>query len=158
MNRKINVFVCHTKWMKKKKDLLPIVMAINSVSGNWYFHPFISTSYLFISLQRGSQEQWTKALKYMLTNLKWGTWISMKISQRNFSNISCRFNLDNQSITWWYDYLECYSIANIAYTCIAAIEHCCFLSLCFLFGHTFFSNIYFIYCKRFFFLSAICFN
>ncbi|CAF4349530.1 unnamed protein product, partial [Rotaria sordida] len=30
--------------------------------------------------QVGSQEEWTKALKYMLTNLKWGlTWITSQL-------------------------------------------------------------------------------
>ncbi|CAF1277635.1 unnamed protein product [Rotaria sordida] len=40
-----------------------------------------SNGYQFhVSYQVGSQEEWTKALKYMLTNLKWGlTWITSQL-------------------------------------------------------------------------------
>ena len=58
--------------MKEKEVLSPIAMAINSVSGNFNSKASIVSQYVSISPQRGSQEQWTKALKYMLTNLKWG--------------------------------------------------------------------------------------
>ncbi|XP_077969310.1 beclin-1-like [Styela clava] len=43
------------------------------------------TSY-WIKLQFNSEEQWTKALKFMLTNLKWGlAWVSSEFSSNTSS-------------------------------------------------------------------------
>lgn len=40
-----------------------------------------SGAFYWIKLQFNSEEQWTKALKFMLTNLKWGlAWVSSEFS------------------------------------------------------------------------------
>lgn len=37
--------------------------------------------YLYCRIQLNSEEGWTKALKFMLTNLKWGLgWVSAKMN------------------------------------------------------------------------------
>lgn len=42
---------------------------------------FIS-SYHHFRIQFNSEEQWTKALKFLLTNLKWGlAWVSAQFSE-----------------------------------------------------------------------------
>ena len=36
-----------------------------------------------VKMQFNSEEQWTKAMKYMLTNLKWGlAWVTSKYTQQ----------------------------------------------------------------------------
>ena len=37
-----------------------------------------------VKMQFNSEEQWTKAMKYMLTNLKWGlAWVTSKYSKQD---------------------------------------------------------------------------
>jgi hypothetical protein len=44
--------------------------------------------FLFIRIQFNSEEQWTKALKFMLTNLKWGlAWVSAQFSKEEEDDI-----------------------------------------------------------------------
>lgn len=50
----------------------------------------ILSCYYFISrIQLNSEEQWTKALKYVLTNLKWGlAWVSSQFA-KDRDNVAC---------------------------------------------------------------------
>lgn len=42
---------------------------------------FLSIYYSSYRIQFNSEEQWTKALKFMLTNLKWGlAWVSSQFN------------------------------------------------------------------------------
>ena len=40
-----------------------------------------------VKMQFNSEEQWTKAMKYMLTNLKWGlAWVTSKYSKQEWKD------------------------------------------------------------------------
>lgn len=44
---------------------------------------YIHISYYIFRIQFNSEEQWTKALKFMLTNLKWGlAWVSSQFANK----------------------------------------------------------------------------
>ena len=41
-----------------------------------------------VKMQFNSEEQWTKAMKYMLTNLKWGlAWVTSKYSKQDWNGV-----------------------------------------------------------------------
>ena len=48
---------------------------------NGYFN--VSHFFTIFRIQFNSEEQWTKALKFMLTNLKWGlAWVSSQFANK----------------------------------------------------------------------------
>lgn len=74
-----------TYWLQTR-NLLHCTCFKRGVAAAFKTHWFImlkKANFLIYRIQFNSEEQWTKALKYMLTNLKWGlAWVSSQFANK----------------------------------------------------------------------------
>lgn len=73
----------HHKSMRNNRTSFNRISLVDSLGLLFFIFNFNNINFLFhFRIQFNSEEQWTKALKFLLTNLKWGlAWVSSQFTK-----------------------------------------------------------------------------
>lgn len=79
----LGIFIMIQFILEKFVKFIKYYIRYYNVKKTYYF----MFSFFAFRIQFNSEEQWTKALKFLLTNLKWGlAWVSSQFTKDELSN------------------------------------------------------------------------